>query len=89
MRKRALKTGANACATLKRAVVMLVCPSSSENTVKEAKKLSKKLNCSLYMPSETLESLTGKENVKVMAITDKELGTAVINSCEKERKVED
>lgn len=78
------KIGVNAVATLKKANLMIVCDSASENTKKESEKLSKKLRVPLYQTVEcTLEELVHRENAKVMAITDKDLAKAVTDNCEK------
>lgn len=89
IKKRAVKMGVNACYTLRRAHLILICPSASENTVKDAKKLAKRLNCKVIRTTETLEKLTGKENLKVMAITDEGLSKAVMENSPVDSIVED
>jgi ribosomal protein L30E len=73
------KIGGNACKTLKKASLMIVCESISENSKKDAISLSKKLGCKIYRTvGVSLESLTKRENAKVMAITDVNLSDAVV-----------
>lgn len=76
------KIGFNACATLKKANLIIVCNSASENSKKEAESLSKRFKCPLLESVKPLSSLTHKENAKVMAITDTALATAIINQSE-------
>ena len=85
MRTGNFRIGANAVATLKRANLVIVCSSASENTKKEAEKLAKKFKCPLIEPTEkTLEEITHRENAKVMAIADKNLSAAILDNLEKE-----
>ena len=85
MRTGNFRIGANAAATLKRANLMIVCSSASENTKKEAEKLAKKFKCPLIEPTgKTLEEITHRENAKVMAIADKNLSAAILDNLEKE-----
>lgn len=73
------KIGGNACKTLKKANLMIVCGTTAENSIKDAIKLSKKLGCKIYRTEGvTLESLTHRENAKVMAITDANLSEAIL-----------
>jgi CO dehydrogenase/acetyl-CoA synthase epsilon subunit len=88
IKKRAVRIGTNAANTLRRAELLLVCPTASENAVKEALKLKRKFNCPLIRTSETLESLTGKENARIMAVTDKALAKAIIENSPTESIVE-
>lgn len=75
------KTGLNACYTLKRADLVLLCPTASLNTKKEAFKLAKKLNAEIFITKLNLEDLTHKDNVKIMAIFDKKLTRAILDNC--------
>ncbi len=85
MRTGNYRIGANAVATLKRVNVMFVCKSASENTKKDALKLSNKFHCPLVETvSKTLEEITHRENGKVMAIADKKLSLAILENLEKE-----
>ncbi len=73
------RCGTNSVATLKRAHVLLLCATASENTAKEAAKLARKLNCrAVLCKGMTLEQLTHRENCKVAAITDRSLANAVL-----------
>ncbi len=83
MRTGKYKIGVNAVATMKRAHLMLVCRTASENTVKDAEKLAKRFGCILYISvSRNLEEFTHRENSKVMAIADKGLAQAIIDNSE-------
>lgn len=78
------KIGTGAVETLKRANLMILCCTASENTVKQAKKLARKLNAKLIMTTTPLEEYTFKPNGKVMAICDKDLAKAILDHSEKE-----
>ena len=78
------KIGTGAVETLKRANLMIVCCTASENTVKQAKKLARKLNAKLIATLRPLEEYTFKPNGKVMAICDKDLANAILDHSEKE-----
>lgn len=83
MRTGKYKIGANACATLKRAYLMIVCSSASDNTKKDAQKLANKFNCPIFISvTKTLEQITNKANAKVMAIADKALSKAILENLE-------
>lgn len=85
MRTGKFRIGANAAATLKRAQLIIVCSSASENTKKEADKLAKKFHCPIIEPiQKTLEQLTHRDNAKVMAIADKSLSQAILSNSEKD-----
>ena len=85
MRTGKFRIGANAAATLKKASLMIVCNTASENTKKDAEKLAKKFNCPLIEPiNKTLEQMTHRDNAKVMAIADKELSKAILDNSEKD-----
>ncbi len=77
------KIGFNACATLKRANLLIVCSTASENSKKEAISLSKKLKCQVVESVvKTLSQLTHRENAKIMAITDTKLAQAILSQTE-------
>ena len=79
LRARKCKIGVNACATLKRAKLVIVCKTAGESTFKEAKKLAAKFSCPLLTAKEKpLAEIAHKENAKVMAITDAALSKAII-----------
>ncbi len=85
MRARKFRIGVNACMTLKRASLVIVCRSASDNTKKDAEKLSNKFRCPLLVTKEKdLQDLTHKENAKVMAIEDKGLAQAILSNSENE-----
>ena len=78
VRSRKFKIGLNACATMKRAELMIICKTASENSKKEGLSLSKKLRCELIcFKDEKLEDLVHRENAKIMAISDKALANAI------------
>ena len=79
------KIGTNACYTLRRASLIIVCSSASENGVKEALKLAKRFNCPIIKTTENLLSFyTHKEDGKIMAITDKQFANLILEAKEKE-----
>lgn len=83
MRTGKFRIGANASATLKKAFLIIVCNSASENTKKDADKLAKKFGCPIIQTKEkTLEEITHRENAKVMAIADKSLSLAIFSNSE-------
>ena len=83
MRTMKYKVGMNACQTLKKANLVIVCKSASENTVKDAVKLAKKLHCKIIQTKvDLLEEIIHRANTKVMALADKDLAIAVINNSE-------
>ncbi len=85
MRTGKFRIGTNAAATLKRAELVIVCKSASDNTKKEADKLAKKFHCPILETKEiTLEELTHRENAKVMAIADKSLSLAVLSNSDED-----
>lgn len=87
VRSRKCKIGVNAVATLKKAELVLVCSSASENTKNEAQKLAQKLRCEIIiLGTKLLAEMVHKENAKVMAITDKALAKAIIENAEKDLK---
>ena len=66
IKARKAKLGVNAVKTLKRADLLILCSTSSENTLKESVSLSKKLNAKLYILKEIkLEDVVFKENCKL------------------------
>lgn len=77
------KLGANTIETLKKAKLIIVCDSASENSKNDAVKFSKKFQCPiLKTEGKTLAELTHKSNVKMMAITDNNLAKAIIENKE-------
>ncbi|MBE5756191.1 MAG: hypothetical protein E7342_00145 [Clostridiales bacterium] len=84
MRARKCKLGVNAIATLKKAHLLILCKTASENTKKDAVKLAKRLNAKLIITvSKELSEYTHVENGKLIAILDFELAKAILeNACE-------
>lgn len=79
------RIGLNAVETLKRADVVIICHTTAENSKEKALKLAKKFNCpAITTVSKTLEQITHKENAKVMAIFDKKLARALLESMNEE-----
>lgn len=79
------RIGTNAVQTLKRAYLMIVCSTASQNTKEQAEKIAKKFHCQLIeTASATLEQLTHRDNAKVMAIADKNLSVAILENMEKD-----
>ncbi|MBR2337525.1 MAG: hypothetical protein IKA61_06250 [Clostridia bacterium] len=76
------KAGMNAIKTVKKGVELLIlCKSASPNAVKEAKNLSERFFCPLYMTKAfTVEEMVDKENCKLVAILDCELAKAIISN---------
>lgn len=85
IRARKHKIGLNAVATLKKANLIIVCHTASENTVNDARKLKNKFHCKMLITvNKTLGELTHRENAKVMAIADYALAKAIIDNSEKD-----
>ena len=85
MRTGKFKIGANASATLKRAELVIVCSSASDNTKKDAEKLARRFHCPIIEPTrKTLAEITHKENAKVMSIVDKSLSKAILSNLEED-----
>ncbi|MBR1968686.1 MAG: hypothetical protein IKJ14_03630 [Clostridia bacterium] len=85
IRAKKFRIGLNAVATLKKANLLIVCKTASENTVKDAGKLKRKFNCPMLITVEkTLEEITHRENAKVMAIADFALAKAILDNSEKD-----
>ncbi len=82
LRARKVRTGANAIATLKGNVYLLIiCHSASKNAFDEAVKLSKKFGAPLVVSKTYLvQDLVKKENCKLLAIQDESLGNAVLQN---------
>ncbi|MBO5285580.1 MAG: hypothetical protein J6B16_01645 [Clostridia bacterium] len=81
IRSRNCKMGVNAVATLKRADLVMVCHSASDNTKKDAVKLATRFRTKLIISRKILLSdLTHKDNCKVLAITDKSLAKAILDN---------
>ena len=78
------RIGLNSLETLKKANLVIVCKSASENSKKQADKIAKKLNAPLLETTEkSLTDMTHKANAKIMAILDPSLAKAIIDNLEK------
>lgn len=80
LKARALTTGTDAVTRLKKAYLILLCSSASENTAKAAKKTASRLNCPLMLCYKPLEEVCNKLNCKMAAVTDKNLAAALIDN---------
>lgn len=79
------RVGANAVATLKKVCLIIVCHTAADNTKKEADKLARKFHAPIIETAEiALETITHRENAKVMAVTDKDLSQAILDNLEKD-----
>ena len=75
-----LRAGVNAVSTLKKVNLLIVCSTASLNTVKEADKLAAKFACPLMETKISAEEISGKENCKLLAVTDANLARAIIDN---------
>ena len=81
IKARKCKIGLNAVLTLKKANLIIVCKTASDNTKKQADKFAVKFHCPIIQTvSKSLEELTFKDNAKVMAIADQALASAVLEN---------
>ena len=72
------RSGANTLSTLKKAYLILVCKTASENTVKLAQKYAEKYRAKALLSTErALSDISHKEGIKIAAITDFSLAKAV------------
>ena len=82
IRARKVRSGVNAIKTLKGGVPLLIlCHTASDNTLKDAVKLSKKLSARLVI-SKTykIEDVIKKEHCKLIAIQDNSLAKAILDN---------
>ena len=84
IKARKIRCGVNAIATLKGGVkLLIVCSTASENTKKDAVKLSKKFNAKLYeLSGYVLENVVYKEKCKLVAVTDTGLAKAIVDNAD-------
>lgn len=75
-----LRTGVNAIATIKKADLLIICSRASENTLKDAEKLAVKFNCPMVLSKLPVEEIAGKENCKLLAVTDANLARAILEN---------
>ena len=80
VKARVLVTGSDAVDRLKKAYLILICASASENTAKLASVCAKRLNCPLMTCKIPLQDLCNKTNCKIATVTDKNLATAIIDN---------
>lgn len=75
------RLGGNAIATLKEVNLLVLCHTAEKNSVETAKKLAKKFGVKIVvMKEKTLESVTGKDFCKLMAILDASLAKAILDN---------
>lgn len=75
------KTGANSIATVKKAELVILCKSATDNAKKQAEKMAKKLGAKMLITNQKLlEEYIFKAGVKVLCITDKSLAQAVLEN---------
>lgn len=80
IKKRALITGSDSVSRLKRADLVLLCKSGSPNARKDALNAGARLKCPVVECGILLEDITGKQNCKIAALTDKQLAAAIMNN---------
>ena len=75
------RSGTNTLATLKKAYLIIVCETAAENTKKLAEKYAEKYRCKAFCSTErTLSDISHKDGIKIAAITDYSLATAVADN---------
>ena len=85
IRAKKCKVGGNAINTLKKAHLIIVCKSASQNTLLLALKFGKRFRCAvLKTENKLLEEYTCISNGKIMAVTDFALAKAVTENMEKD-----
>lgn len=77
-----LRAGVNAIAMLKKVYLLIICRTASANTRKEAEKLAVKFACPLMETGVPAEKISGKENCKLLAVTDGELAKAITENAD-------
>ena len=77
-----LKTGLNTIETVKKgAYLVLVCKTASENTAKEGVRAAERFRCpAMQTVKQTLGELTNVPNLKIAAVTDKNLAAAITDN---------
>ena len=82
IKARKFRGGLNTIATTKKGVyLILVCKTASENTVKEGIKAAEKFRCPAFKTSaQTLEEMTNVPNVKIAAVTERNLADAIVKN---------
>ncbi len=72
------KKGSFAVGQLKRAALVILCPSISQNSLDKLYSTLKRLNCPVIKIKQPLENYVYKANVKVLAVLDQSLANAII-----------
>ncbi len=80
LKKRAVITGSDGVSHLRRADLVLMCNSGSQNAKKQAISAGVRLKCPVVECLIPLEDLLGKQNCKIAAVTDKNLAAAILNN---------
>ncbi len=75
-----LRTGVNAISTLRSVNLLIICATASQNTQKDADKIAARFNCPLIRTNIPAEEISGKDNCKLMAVTDFNLADAILNN---------
>ena len=84
------KIGTNAVATLKRAYLVIVCDSASDNAKDIALSYGKKFNCPVIKTQGvSLEQIVHKDNAKMMAISSKEFAKSITDYMENQFSILD
>ena len=78
VRARKVRSGINAVSTLKRANLIVICESISDNSKKQCIKIAKNYGCPIIQINGLLENYVHKEGVKVIAVTDLNLAKAIL-----------
>lgn len=72
----------------KKLYLILMSPSSSEDTKKVAIKKQKETGCQIYTTKQELDKLLNRENCKIIGVKNKELSTAIIGCVDAINKIE-
>lgn len=82
LRARKVKLGVNSAQSVKNGIYLIIlCHTASPNTVKEAHSLAKKHHAKIVVSTYyTVETLTNKENCKLIAVCDRQFSTAILNN---------
>ncbi len=77
-----VRTGVNVAKTVKgRVPLMIICETASENTLKEATEIAKKLGAKMVMTHGIkVEDIFNKVNCKLALVTDNSLASAILSN---------
>ena len=80
VKSRNVVCGVNAVSTIKngKAKLLIMCSTASLNTIKDIEKLSLKFKAKIIISEMLLSDVIGKENCKLIALTDEGLSKAVL-----------